>query len=145
MFRKIVSNLPFRPALVGQLGFYAKRLRKEELTRKLGLIFTALALVVQSFAVFQPPEAANAASSADFVRGGVSSVNNFLGYYDRNSNNMKTLFNSLGITRDEIKATKAQTIGEKGYYNWSMTSLYSAKQGQRSYTFYNSEGTSKTV
>ena len=25
MFRKIVSNLAFSPALVGQLGFYAKR------------------------------------------------------------------------------------------------------------------------
>jgi hypothetical protein len=62
MFRKIVSNLPFSPALVGQLSFYAKRLRKEEATRKLGLIFTALALVVQSLAVFSPPEAANAAT-----------------------------------------------------------------------------------
>ncbi len=145
MFRKIVSNLPYSPALVGQLGFYAKRLRKEELTRRLGLIFTALALVVQSFAVFQPPEAANAASSADFVKGGVSSVSDFLNYYDRNSNNIKTLYTSLGITRAEIKAAKQQTIGEKGYYNWSMTSLYSQKQGQRSYTFYSPDGSSKTV
>jgi len=40
MFRKIVSNLPFSPALVGQLGFYAKRLRKEETTRRLGLILS---------------------------------------------------------------------------------------------------------
>ena len=60
MFRNIVSNLPFSPALVGQLGFYAKRLRKEEATRRLGLIFTVLALVVQSFAVFQAPEPVNA-------------------------------------------------------------------------------------
>lgn len=60
MFRNIVSNLPFSPALVGQLGFYAKRLRKEETTRRLGLIFTVLALVVQSFAVFQAPEPVNA-------------------------------------------------------------------------------------
>jgi hypothetical protein len=62
MFRKIVSNLPFSPALVGQLSFYAKRLRKEETTRRMGLIFTALALVVQSLAVFSPPEAANAST-----------------------------------------------------------------------------------
>ena len=60
MFRRIVSNLAFSPALVGQLGFYARRLRKEEATRRLGLVFTALALVVQSLAVFNPPEAANA-------------------------------------------------------------------------------------
>ena len=62
MFRRIVSNLAFSPALVGQLGFYAKRLRKEEATRRLGLVFTALALVVQSLAVFSPPEAANAST-----------------------------------------------------------------------------------
>lgn len=62
MFRRIVSNLPFSPALVGQLSFYARRLRKEELTRRLGLVFTALALVVQGLAVLQPPEAINAAT-----------------------------------------------------------------------------------
>ena len=52
MFRKLVSNIAFSPALVSQLGFYAKRLRKEETTRRIGLIFTVLALVVQSFEVF---------------------------------------------------------------------------------------------
>ena len=67
MFRKIVSNLTFSPALVGQLGFYAKRLKKEEATRRIGLIFTALALVVQSFAVFTPPESANAANGNNVV------------------------------------------------------------------------------
>jgi len=145
MFRKIVSSLPFSPALVGQLSFYAKRLKKEELTRRLGLIFTVLALVVQSFAVFQAPEAVNAASPADFVRGGVSNVQEFLRAYDSNSNNIKTLFTSLGITRSEIKAAKSDTIGKTGYYNWSMTSLYSHEQGQRAYTFYEPDGTSHTV
>jgi uncharacterized repeat protein (TIGR01451 family) len=62
MFRKIVSNLNFSPALVGHLGFYARRLRQEEATRRIGLVFTALALVVQSLAIFSPPEAANAAT-----------------------------------------------------------------------------------
>lgn len=135
MFRKLISNIAFSPALVGQLSFYAKRLKKEEMTRRLGLGFTVLALIVQSFAVFQPPEAANASSNADFVRGGVSSVSDFLTYYDSNSRNIKDLYNSLGITRAEIKAADKQTIGEKGYYNWSMTSLYSASQGQKPYKF----------
>lgn len=145
MFRKIVSNLAFSPALVGQLSFYARRLRKEELTRRLGLIFTALALVVQSFAVFQPPEAANASSPADFVSGGVSSIGGFLKAYDGNSRDIKGLFNSLGITRAEIAAAKSGTIGASGYYNWSMTSLYSHSQGQRSYTYYHADGAQKTV
>jgi len=144
MFRKLVSNLAFSPALIGQLGFYAKRLKKEELTRRLGLIFTVLALVVQSFAVFQPPEAANASSNADFVPGGVSSVADFLRSYD-NSPKLKGLFSSLGITRAEIADAKADSVGQQGYYNWSMTSLYSASQGQRAYTYYQADGTAHTV
>lgn len=78
MFRKIVSNLPFSPALVGQLGFYAKRLRREETTRKLGLIFVILALIVQSLIVFQPPESANAASTTRIIHKDISQSINSL-------------------------------------------------------------------
>ena len=65
MFRKIISNLPFSPALVGQIGLYSKRLRKEKITRRLGLIFVILALLVQSFAVFQSPESTSALNKSD--------------------------------------------------------------------------------
>ena len=110
MFRDIVSRLSFSPALVGQLSFYAKRLRKEQVTRRLALIFTVLALIVQSFVVFQGPESANAASSNDFVYGGLGlgsqrSLNNFLAPYDSNTNHLKDIMNSFGITREEIAAT----------------------------------------
>lgn len=143
MFRRIVSNLSFSPALVGQLGFYARRLRKEEATRRLGLVFTALALVVQSLAVFSPPEAANAASAADFIPGGVPSKQAFLHHYDNNTNRIKGLFDSMGITRAEVNAADRGTInkaGVAGKYNWSRTSLYSAAQGERAYTFNNGAG-----
>ncbi len=140
MFRKIVSNLNFSPALVGQLGFYAKRLRKEETTRRLGLVFTALALVVQSFAVFTPTEALNAASPADFVRGGVKNQSEFLQHYDRNNNNIKDVFKSLGITRAEIAATKSVQVREPGHYNWAMTSLYSHAQGERVWSYDKARG-----
>ncbi|HCR55845.1 TPA: hypothetical protein DIV49_02635 [Candidatus Saccharibacteria bacterium] len=145
MFRKLVSNLSYSPALVGRLGFYARRLKREETTRRIGLVFTALALTVQSLAVISPPEAANAASSADFVRGGVSSPADFLNYYDRNSNNIKDIYKSLGITRAEIADTKLTVIGEASRYNWSMTSLYSYAQGQRSYSYDKANGTEGTV
>ncbi|MCB9819867.1 hypothetical protein H6796_00985 [Candidatus Nomurabacteria bacterium] len=138
MFRKIVSNLAFSPSLVGQLSFYAKRLRKEEFTRRLGLIFTALALVVQSLVVFSPPEAANAASSADMIRGGVPDKAGFLAHYDKNTNHIKDLFNNLGITRAEIANTKRGKIKKNevaGKYNWSLTSLYSPAQGEKAYSF----------
>ncbi len=125
MFKKIVSQLSFSPALVGQLGFYAKRLRKEQATRRLGLIFVALALVVQSLVVFQPPEAANASSNNDFVAGGLGtgsalSLNNFLNPYDRNDRNLKDIFNYFGITREEITSSSFQqfTIGTKKSYGF---------------------------
>jgi hypothetical protein len=107
MFRKIVSQLSFSPALVGQLSFYARRLKKEQTTRRLGLVFVALALVVQSLVVFQPPQSANAANASDMIPGGLGlgssrSFNNFLGPYDRNERNMKDIYNYFGITREEI-------------------------------------------
>ncbi len=111
MFRKIVANLSFSPALVGQLSFYAKRLRKEEVTRRTGLVFVALALVVQSFVVFQPPESANASNAADFVNGGLGlgsarSFDNFMRPYDANTKYLKDIMNRFGITRQEILNTK---------------------------------------
>ncbi len=120
MFKKIVSQLSFSPALVGQLGFYARRLRKEQATRRLGLIFVALALVVQSLVVFQAPEPANAANPGDMIPGGLGlgsnrSFNNFLGPYDQNKYHLKDIYNYFGITRAEITATKFGqfTVGNK--------------------------------
>jgi fimbrial isopeptide formation D2 family protein len=125
MFKKIVSQLSFSPALVGQLGFYAKRLRKEQTTRRLGLVFVALALVVQSLVVFQPPEAANASSNNDFIVGGLGlgsnrSLDRFVGPYDRNERNLKDIMNYFGITREEITSTSFQqfTVGSKKSYGY---------------------------
>jgi hypothetical protein len=120
MFKKIVSQLSFSPALVAQLGFYAKRLRKEQATRRMGLIFVALALVVQSLVVFQGPQSANASNGNDFVPGGLGigsarSFDNFMRPYDANTNNLRDIFDSVGITRDEITRTQFGqfTVGNK--------------------------------
>ncbi len=105
MFRKLVSNLPFSPALVGQLGFYARRLKKEQATRRLGLIFTVLALMVQSFAVFNPPEQALATTTSTVIPGGVSSVKEIVDVYDQGGqgrNDFKDLMDYFGVTRDEL-------------------------------------------
>lgn len=125
MFKKIVSQLSFSPALVGQLGFYAKRLRKEQATRRLGLIFVALALVVQSLVVFQAPEPANAAGANDMVRGGLGtgstlSINKYLRPYDANERHLKDTTNYFGITRDEIKNAKLAyiTVGNRKSYGY---------------------------
>ncbi len=106
MFRKLVSNLPFSPALVGQLGFYARRLRKEEFTRRLGLIFTVLALIMQSLAVFSPPEQALASNTSDIIKGGVNSVGDILNVYDNSgaTNDFKDIMDYFGVTRAELAA-----------------------------------------
>lgn len=136
MFRKIVSNLSFSPAIVGQLGFYAKRLRKEETTRRLGLIFVVFALVVQGIAVFQPPESANASNTNDFVPGGLGlganrSLNNFLGPYDSNSNNIKDVMDYVGITRAEIAAAEFSSWMTPGTLSWGFQPRFSAAQGEQ--------------
>lgn len=144
MFRKIVSNLPFSPSLVGQLGFYARRLKKEQLTRKLGLVFTVLALVVQSFAIFSPPEPANAASSADFVRGGVRTMNEMLSAYD-SSNDLRDIFAYAGITREEIANARNGTVNSKGLISWGRTPHFSAAQGEVKHVIPRSNGGTSTV
>lgn len=133
MFRQLVSNLAFSPALIGQLGFYAKRLRKEEATRRIGLIFTALALIVQSFAVFQPPESANAAHPSNFINGGVSTKEQFVEAYDKNVNNIQDLMKAVGISRQNLVDMEKAPHYSKGKYSWGLTSRFSAAQGERSY------------
>lgn len=146
MFKKLISGLPFSPALVGQLGFYAKRLRKEEAVRKMGLVFVALSLVVQSFAVFQPPEAANAASSNDLIYGGFSTKQEFIDKYLLNTGNLKDLLDVIGITRQNIEDASIGTWNSHtdGGYSWGHLSRFSYAQGERSYTVPTSGGGSTT-
>ncbi len=141
MFRKIVSNLSFSPALVGQLGFYAKRLRQEEATRKLGLIFVVLALIVQSLAVFQAPESANASSPNDFVYGGLGkSINNFLAPYDNNTANLKDIMTYMGISREEIASAQYGSFITGSKISWGHNSRFSYTQGERSVPITNASG-----
>ena len=136
MFRKLVSNLAFSPALVGQLGFYAKRLRKEETTRRVGLIFTALTLVVQFFAVFQPPQSANASSSSDMIPGGFSTLAEYLRDYDTNAHNLRDFYNAMGVTREELANAKYAQLHsfDPGLISWGRQPKFSAAQGEKAYS-----------
>lgn len=151
MFRKIISNLSFSPALVGQLGFYAKRLRKEEVTRRAGLVFVALALVVQCLAVFQPPESANASSSNDLVPGGLGlganrSLNNFLSPYDANTNYLKDIATTMGLTRAEIASAQYSSfITGSVKRSFGHNAKYSAAQGEVAVPIYNVAGVQVTT
>jgi hypothetical protein len=99
---------------------------------------------VQSFAVFSPPEPANASSSSDFIRGGVSSLSGYVANYDANTNNIKDLFTTLGITRADITRASQQQINSKDVYSWGLSSHFSYSQGERSYTVKASNGGTRT-
>lgn len=73
MFRKLVSNLPYNPGLIAQVGFYADRLHREQSIRRMSFVFMALAMAVQSLAVLSPSEPSLAASNNDIIYGGVYS------------------------------------------------------------------------
>lgn len=73
MFRKLVTHLPYSPGLLNQVGFYAKRLKQEEFTRRIGLIFTILALLVNiNLSIFSPEASVLASPGNDVVIGGIS-------------------------------------------------------------------------
>ena len=138
MFRKIISNLPFSPSLINELGFYAKRLRKEEATRRIGLILTALALVVQSFATFSPPESANAANSGDLVYGGFSNRTEMLSACKNNTQGFRDLIIHADITCEILANSKFGEIHSRvngkdaGWLSWNRTSRFSAQKGETS-------------
>jgi len=141
MFKKIVSNLSFSPALIGQLSFYAKRLKNEEVTRRTAVVFMILAIIVQSMAVFQPPESANASSANDLITGGLhGSLNNFMVPYDANSRHLKDIMNYAGITRNEILNAKytTWTVGEGK--SWGMLPKFSYAQGERQHNIPDATG-----
>lgn len=110
MFRKIVTELTYSPALAGNLGDYIKQLRFERSKRQIGLVFVLLALVVQFFATASPPESANASDPAVFIDGGITSTEDYLHYYDQNTRNIKDLLRSLGITRSDIKSARPAAL-----------------------------------
>lgn len=108
-----MSNLPYSPALITEVGFYARRLRNENATRQVTVLFVVLALIMQSLALFSPPESANASSEQDIIRGGVSDLNDFLTRYDHNEDDVKDIYSTVGVSRAEIAAARPGTITAK--------------------------------
>lgn len=134
MFRKIVSNLPFSPALVGQLSLYAKKTRKEKIVRHIGLMFVLFLLIIQLLIALNPPEAANTSHPNDFVSGGIDTddhyINVFLSAYDINHNGIKDIMDYAGITRPELAAAQYESWSTDGKLLWGLTPLVGADKGE---------------
>lgn len=104
MFRKLISNLPFNPGLLGQVNFYAQRIKQEEGLRRLGFGFMALALLIQMFAVMAPPEKSLAYSN-DYIINGLRTRDDILHAWDGKTSdrNVADIYGRFGITRNDIE------------------------------------------
>lgn len=105
MFKKLISNLPFNPSLLGQVSFYAKRLKQEQSIRRLGFGFMALAMFIQMFAVIAPPQK-SLANDNDYIVNGLSTRDSLLHAWDGQTSdtNVAEIYQKFGLTRDDIAA-----------------------------------------
>lgn len=105
MFRKLISNLPFNPSLLGTVSFYAQRMRSEASLRRLGFGFMALAMFIQLFAVMAPPEKSLAYSS-DYIINGLRTRDDILRAWDGKTadRNVAEIYQRFGLTRADIEA-----------------------------------------
>jgi uncharacterized repeat protein (TIGR01451 family) len=116
MFKKLLSNLAFNPSLIGQVSFYAKRLRREAAIRRAGVVLLALAMVLQMFAVFSPPQSSLQASpNTDLINGGFSSKAEAVRHCRNNSQDYKTIMNHFGISCDAISNAEVTTIAPRAH------------------------------
>lgn len=113
MFRKLITNISYSPALIESLSHFALRLRKEEFRRRIGVVFLMFALLIQLGINLFPPEAGNTASPEDTTYGGFSNVSTFLDQYDRDQHHLRDLLTEVGVTRQNIVDAKRQTITSK--------------------------------
>lgn len=110
MFKKIVTELIYSPALAGTLGNYIKKVRDERSKRQIGLIFLSLAVFVQIFAILYPPESSNSSNPSAMIDGGIQSIEDYLKYYDQNADGAKDLLSSLDISRTDLENTRPSPL-----------------------------------
>jgi hypothetical protein len=151
MFKKLVTNLPFNPSLINQIGFYADRLRQEKSIRRLSFVFMALALSVQSLAVLAPPER-SLAYSTNHIINGVRTKDDILRAYDNNTDGVREIYNRFYITRADLASLSTKpndtirsndgknyrTIGRTSLWNYSKVAA-DDKKTERQFYYQNFE------
>lgn len=113
MFRKLISNLSYSPSLIGEVAKLAQRLKQEERMRRFGVVALGVALLLNTFALINPPESTNTAHDYDLLYGGVQSKNQLLSAYDRNEAQFRDISHALGIERSDIAAATPSTLHTK--------------------------------
>ena len=110
MFEKLLSIIPYNPSAIEQFYFYTNRLRKERSVRRIALIFLALSIVVQFFAVLSPSKPSLAYSPNDLVNGGFSSAAEAANDCRTNLYGYGTILANYGITCNKVASASTMTI-----------------------------------
>ncbi len=120
MFKKLLSNLPFNPSLIGQVSFYAKRMKQESAIRRAGFVFLALALMLQIFATASPAKASLEGSTNDILNSGFQTKDEAFGYC-LNGKGAQTDFRAIldyyGVSCDMLKGAEELTIKSSDVIN----------------------------
>jgi uncharacterized repeat protein (TIGR01451 family) len=125
MFKKLISNLPFQPALLSDVAFYAHRLKQEQSVRRIGFILILVGFGIQIFSVAFPPQASLATSTGDIVYGATSRQDVLTAYKnDRDQlgrTDIQEIFNAYGIGETQIAKATLTTVKDDGtnYINTS--------------------------
>lgn len=116
MFKKLLSNLPYNPSLIGQVSFYAQRIHRESSVRRSGFVMIVLAMFIQMFAVISPSEASLQASpNTDLINGGFSSKQEAVSHCRNNTQNYKKIMNYFGVTCDNIADATVTNIKPRDF------------------------------
>ncbi|MDL2341456.1 MAG: hypothetical protein QFB87_00015 [Patescibacteria group bacterium] len=129
MFEKLLSSLPYNPSLVQQLSFYSKRMRRESIVRRTGIIFLVLAFFVQFFAFISPPQPTIAYSSNDMINGGITSRAEAVSACQSDTKSYGTVLKDFGISCTAVAAAATVSISSKDHNN-TLYSMGWLPQGQ---------------
>ena len=131
-FKRLLSNLPFNPSLIGKVSFYSKRLRQEASIRRLGFAFIALAMFVQTIAVISPPQSSIAQSDNDLISGGFGSTGQAVDICNNNVGGFRDIAAHFGISCGNIASASTVTIRSNDYDGklYSMGRLPYGKAGE---------------
>lgn len=102
MFKKLLTNLPFNPSLISEVGFYAQRLKAENSVRRMGFAFMTLSLLVQGLAVMVPSQPTFASDPNDIFRGGFRDQAHMVNSCNENAQNFKKILEYFDVTCTDL-------------------------------------------
>lgn len=115
MFRKLISNLPFNPSLIGEVAFYYKRLQREEKLRRVGVMLVVLSFFIQTFAIISPPQATLAESANDIIRGGFQNRDQATLHCLGDTQGFRDILAFYGLSCDDVAAAQTVSLRSTDY------------------------------